>query len=64
MPRKQHAPRAARHEPHDGFERAGLARTVAPNEGHHFATLDMQLRVKHDLRRAIPSVEALHIEQG
>ena len=54
---------APRHHAHEGLERGRFAGAVAAHEGHHLTTPHLQRYVKQNLRRAVPGVEALHLQQ-
>ena len=64
MAHELHPARALAQQAHQGFQRGGLAGTVAPQQGHHFAALHLHIHAKQNLCRAVPGAQVLGLQQG
>lgn len=52
------------HDPHDRSQSGGLARSIATNQGQHFALTDIEVHAVQYLGFVIPAVQVLHYEAG
>jgi len=55
---------ARRSQPEDGFERGGLARAVAPEQGGDAAARDAHIHALQDVILADEGVDGLNVEEG
>src|SRR6266850_2471104 len=49
---------------HDALDRGGLARSVAPDEAHHFLLVDAQRHAAEDVGRAAVGVDRIDLEHN
>src|SRR5207253_8790314 len=57
------APRLRRREPHDRPHRGGLADTVAAEQAHALAGVDLDRDAEQHARQAVRRVDVAHLEQ-
>ena len=62
LPVITHLARAFIQQTHDGSQRAGFARTVAPHQRHNLAAIDFKTQALNDVAVVVPGVELIHFE--